>query len=608
MSTDQITNTLANDHHDTEEPQLHEVLGKIATPASNLKGIGRSLADEIRKAMDLDWAAVALIEHDSEQHIKLYPLSPQTPSELQGKNIVPFAGTPVEWVFNNRRAWIEPDLSKKSPFWTNATLLQQGILSIACQPIFSWGDVLGCLIVGSKRRYAYKDGEMSVLKRSTTRLALFIDNYRVVEESRQKAGEQFAELLEEQRKTTEEQFEVLLEENRQRLDEQTFINRLVSILSFGEDLSHSFEIFTTQLRQRIEFDRLSFAVIEGERVLINLAVSPNDTSPKAGEVYLLGDCGTAWVAERQRTHVENDLTLERQFPIDEIHLKNGIRSMIRLPLLSRTGVFATLNLGCQRPHAFGSNEQAFLEMLAIQIAPSGEKIYLSAREKERKELLNAISHEVKTPLTSIVATTKLLSEELNQTDQVPHERLMVNLASSAESMQSRVSQFLDLALMQASDYKLPVETVSIKTVLEESLSQVSYATQSKGQSIVVMMSCDDSPRVRANRQRLAQIYMLLLNNAISISPHESVIHLIIRTDNYQLITEVQDAGISFTPEEQKELLSPYHSMESDRQKHPEYRLSLALAKRLIELHGGNLWLNSQIDTGNCTGFTLPLTS
>ena len=608
MATDQITNISSDDHQDIEEPQLHEVLGRIATPASNLQGIGRSLADEIKKAMDIDWAAVALIEQGSEQQIKLYPLSPQIQSEWQGKNAAPFAGTPVEWVFHNRRAWIEPDLSKKSPFWTNATLLQQGIMSIACQPIFSWGDVLGCLIVGSRRRYAYKDGEMSVLKRATTRLALFIDNYRAVEESRQKAGEQFTELLEEQRRSTEEQFEVLLEENRKRLDEQTFINRLVSILSFGEDLTHSFQIFTTQLKQRIAFDRLSFAVIEGERVLINLAVSPNDTSPKAGEVYLLGDCGTAWVAERQRTHVENDLTTESQFPIDDIHLKNGIRSMIRLPLLSRTGVFATLNLGSQRPHAFGSIEQAFLERLAIQIAPSGEKIYLSAREKERRGLLNAISHEVKTPLTSIVATTKLLSEELNQTDQVPHERLMENLATSAESMQSRVSQFLDLALMQSSDYKLPVETVSIKTVIQESLSQLSQATQSKGQSIVVMMSCDTPPRVRANPQRLTQIYMLLLNNAISVSPQESVIHLVIRTENYQLVTEVQDAGPIFTIEEQKELLSPYHSMESDRQKHPEFRLSIALAKKLIELHGGNLWLDSQKDKGNCTGFTLPLAS
>ncbi|MFQ5925751.1 MAG: HD-GYP domain-containing protein, partial [Dehalococcoidia bacterium] len=101
-----------------------------------------------------------------------------------------------------------------------------------------------------------------------------------------------------------------------------------------------------------------------------------------------------WVVAHKRTNIETDFAQERQFPIDERHLSGGLRSAIRLPLLSKGEVIGTFNLTSRHPNAYGEREQEILEELAGQIAVAIENDRLYEEAKQRKEELETAYHQL----------------------------------------------------------------------------------------------------------------------------------------------------------------------------------------------------------------------
>jgi signal transduction histidine kinase len=280
-----------------------------------------------------------------------------------------------------------------------------------------------------------------------------------------------------------------------------------------------------------------------------------------------------------------------------------MRSSICLPLTNRDGVFATLNLASSKPGAYGPEEQRFLAELCAQLSPTSESITLRKQEKERMEFLTAISHEAKTPLTSIVSSARLLADEMPRSGDSPQKRLIGNIVQSAEHMKSRISQFVDLAAIESADFRLATEPVYVGTLLEDTADRAAAIARSKSQSLYAEIPLD-LPRVRANPQRLKQVIATLLNNAIAFSPQGGAITIRATRSNGQVTIEVQDSGDGFTVEEMEELFKPYHPI-TDCKRFPELSLGLAIAKQLVMLHGGNLNMKSEIGKGSTFSFALP---
>jgi signal transduction histidine kinase len=590
---------------DGDQPGLAGVLSKLSIPGSNLQHIGRNLARELKQSMRIDWAAIAFADYrfEGEARAVFRPFSPDISSEWDLEDTRPLTGTPLEWVTNNRRPLEEVDLRERSLFQTGPALVRKGIVSTAYVPLFAHGAVFGCLIVGSSRPDAYNRWEIEVLKRAATKLAMVADTYRLVEESRISAHEEFSGLLDAHSRRAEDDFATFLREGQDQRDDQALISDLVRILRFSEQLSQSFPTFASRLRNRVPFDHLSFASIQGEKVFIHLS-SPDNTPPKAGDIYLLKDCAASWIVEHMRTHIVGHIAAEKQFPLDELYVKQRMRSVIRLPLINRDGVFATLNLATAKINAYGPTEQRFLEELCAQLSPTSESITLRHRESERMEFLTSISHEAKTPLTSIVSSAELLAEEMAQSADSPQGRLIENIVNSAERMKSRILQFVELAAIESVDFKLPTEPVYIGTLLREAAEGAAATAKGNSQSLKVQIS-PDLPQIRAHPQRLKQVITTLLNNALTFSPQGGAVTLRATRYNGHVRIEVQDSGDGFSAAEQEELFKPYHPI-TDRKRFPELSLDLAIAKQLVELHGGTLRMDSEVGRGSTFTFALPV--
>lgn len=234
-----------------------------------------------------------------------------------------------------------------------------------------------------------------------------------------------------------------------------------------------------------------------------------------------------------------------------------------------------------------------------------EESELERKIKEKAEFTATIAHELKTPLTSIIASAGLLSEEIQGEEQEPQRRLVQNILHSAHILEERLSELLDVAKAEVSRLQLKLQPLRIESVLQDVVWQIEPEIQRKAQHFTLDLP-DSLPIVEADPNRLEQVLVNLLTNASKFTPEGKNITLRAKKRNNSLMIEVQDSGIGISKENQAHLFQPYYRVESDRQRYPGLGLGLALAKQIVELHGGKIWVESELGKGSTFAVSLPL--
>ncbi|TET13721.1 MAG: HAMP domain-containing histidine kinase [Dehalococcoidia bacterium] len=235
---------------------------------------------------------------------------------------------------------------------------------------------------------------------------------------------------------------------------------------------------------------------------------------------------------------------------------------------------------------------------------------LEEEMKKRAEFTRALAHELKTPLTPVVMSSQTLVSQLQEGPLLslePLMRLAANISRGAANLNSRIDELLDLARGEMGMLKLKTEPVDVLALLREVMDDVSTMASNKGQSVVSRLS-HSLPSISADRTRLRQIVLNLLNNAFKFTPHGGRITLRAKEDDGNLTVEVKDTGAGISKEEQERLFEPYHRVEHDRERLSGLGLGLALCKTLVELHGGRIWVKSGVGKGSTFAFSLPLES
>ncbi len=158
------------------------------------------------------------------------------------------------------------------------------------------------------------------------------------------------------------------------------VNRLANLISTDITLGNV-ETFAQELKQLVKFDRLTSSGADGDKLKL-LAASPQ---PKdEAQPYLLKDSATDWVMKQRKTVIRPDLLQDKQFPSDELALRDGLRAAIHVPLIIKGEAFCSLDLYHTRPDAFREKEQKILEALAAGIAPAVNNARLYQLEKEKR--------------------------------------------------------------------------------------------------------------------------------------------------------------------------------------------------------------------------------
>ncbi len=228
---------------------------------------------------------------------------------------------------------------------------------------------------------------------------------------------------------------------------------------------------------------------------------------------------------------------------------------------------------------------------------------LEAEINKRVEFTRALVHELKTPITPVLASSELLLEEVKRSG--PMWELAHNISQGAYNLNQRIDELLDLARGEVGMLHLNLESVDSGRLLRSIVDSVKPLAR-KNRHILKAELPSSLPVIQADKDRLRQVVLNLLNNAFKFTPAGGSITVKARKNGTYLVVEVMDTGRGISQEEQEKLFEPYQQLERERARLAGLGLGLSLSKKLVELHGGQIWVQSEKDKGSTFGFSLPL--
>lgn len=225
----------------------------------------------------------------------------------------------------------------------------------------------------------------------------------------------------------------------------------------------------------------------------------------------------------------------------------------------------------------------------------------------KDEFLASISHELRTPLNGILGLSEALQEEVYGTLNERQKKSLQSIKESGRHLLDIINDVLDIAKINAGKLPLLFDQVPLRSVCQASLALVKPLAEKK--QLKMMLDFDEQVAIiQADGRRLKQILVNLLRNAIKFTPATQAIGITIQgipTEEIAQLT-VWDTGIGMSQADMAQLFHPFIQIDSCLSRHYEgIGLGLALTRRLTELHGGSLAVNSEVDKGSQFIIALP---
>jgi signal transduction histidine kinase len=237
----------------------------------------------------------------------------------------------------------------------------------------------------------------------------------------------------------------------------------------------------------------------------------------------------------------------------------------------------------------------------------GEKALRQKLEEEmekRIEFSRVLVHELKTPLTSVVGMAELL---LESNPQPPYDRAISSINRSTLELNNRISELLDLTRAEVGTLNIEPCAIDPTTMALEVVKDMEQNISN--QDLVLRTEIDsDLPYISADEKRIRQVIQNLITNAMKASETGGEILVAATLQNECIKVEVRDNGQGISKDDLPHIFEPYYRAQSVAEKYEGLGLGLTLSKRIIELHGGEIWVESELGEGSTFTFTIPVTS
>jgi two-component system clock-associated histidine kinase SasA len=229
---------------------------------------------------------------------------------------------------------------------------------------------------------------------------------------------------------------------------------------------------------------------------------------------------------------------------------------------------------------------------------------METKEEEWSRFIDTLSHELKTPLTSIIAAAGLLAEELANIPDKSSQKLIQTIIQNSSTLEKRLAELIDTVKTGSGKIQLQLEPVDMKSIILGISMQITPLLQGKDHKLTTDLPAS-LRLIHGDGPRLEQVLLNLMTNAIKFTPAGGNISIKVREDDSGITVSIKDNGIGIAKEEQSKLFKPYSRIKSDQQRHPGLGLGLALSKQVVELHGGRIWVDSDPGVGSMFSFFLP---
>jgi two-component system, NtrC family, sensor kinase len=330
--------------------------------------------------------------------------------------------------------------------------------------------------------------------------------------------------------------------------------------------------------------------------------------------------GATGRATTTRTPVQVvDLLDEREIAgtrIRPIMARLGYRSLLAVPLLREGRILGALTVWRKQTGSFVAEVVNLLQTFATQsaLAIQNARLFREIEDKSRQieaanrhksEFLANMSHELRTPLNAIIGFSEVLGERMFGELNEKQAEYTDDILSSGRHLLSLINEILDLSKVEAGRMELELATFDLPLAIENARTFVRERATKHGINLDVTIDERLGDFV-GDERKIKQILLNLLSNAVKFTPEGGRIGINARQADGSVEISVSDTGVGIAPEDQARIFEEFRQVGGDNAKKIEGTgLGLTLAKKFVELHGGRIWVESEVGKGSTFTFTLP---
>ena len=298
-------------------------------------------------------------------------------------------------------------------------------------------------------------------------------------------------------------------------------------------------------------------------------------------------------------------------------LRAGYRSLLAVPMLREDHIIGGFVVNRRAPGEFSAGVVELLKTFATQsaLALQNARLFREIEEKSeqleianrhKSEFLANMSHELRTPLNAIIGFSEVLVERMFGELNEKQDEYLRDIFSSGRHLLSLINDILDLAKIEAGRMELELGRFDLPAAMGNALTLVKGRAATH--AIALHLAVDGRlGEFVGDERKIKQVLVNLVSNAVKFTPEGGRVEVRAAPANGGVEFAVTDTGIGIAPEDQEAIFEEFRQVGTDYAKKREGTgLGLSLTRRIVELHGGRIWVKSQVGQGSTFTFTLPL--
>ncbi len=469
---------------------------------------------------------------------------------------------------------------------------EAGIKTHVCIPLVVRGRSLGVLGLVSREACTFDAGEQALFTALGEQLGIAIERTRLF--SRQ------AEL-------------------RERAQ---IINELMRVAVSSMNTPEAIDGIAGQVRRLLDFDRLNISVHPSGTDYVETYAGSGEEAPQTERSRTsLFDTPFGEAIRTGKPVIRANMLEDGVYPVEAVvATESGYLSLMCVPLESRGRVIGCLNFRSRPADSFGEKDLRAAQEIADHLAVVVEHTILHQKAEEsadalrrlnvqleqanrhKTEFLASLSHELRTPLNAILGGSELLGDGVMGDLNEKQAEYIHDINESGEHLLSLINDVLDLSKVEAGRLELQPDHFGLRPLMESSARIVRERASRKAINFRVELP-EDEVVLEADQRKVKQIVYNLLSNAVKFTPEGGSVTFTGRRIGDEIVLSIEDTGPGIPADYCEKVFDEFVQVPGTQE---GTGLGLSLCKRFVELHGGRLWLETEVGRGSTFHVALPV--